>query len=355
MPKIDTSEWKKFVIGDLFDIHPTKAYKETNNTLFDEDGQNPVVVNSSYNNGIGGFTNKETTEKGGIITFSDTTTPESIFYQPNDFVGYPHVQGMYPIKYKDKWNEKTLKFFISVFRAKALSLNFDYVNKFNREYVSKMVLKLPAIDEEPDFKVMEDYIEDISSICETNFNHLFYIKDIEEKMIDTSEWEEFHLYDLFKIDSGSKLDKVYMKTDKPQINFVGRSGINKGITTKINKIADIEPYEAGNLTLALGGAYLGSCFVQNEPFYTSQNVNVLIPLTDMEVGSKLFIATVIFVESQLHYRAFIKELNKHVKTDFVIKLPVSSKGIPNWKYMNEYMDDLLKKQKDNVKILKAGV
>ena len=25
--KIDINEWKEFKIGDLFDIHPTKAYK----------------------------------------------------------------------------------------------------------------------------------------------------------------------------------------------------------------------------------------------------------------------------------------------------------------------------------------
>ena len=30
MKKIDTSKWKEFLIGDLFDIHPTKAYKKIN-------------------------------------------------------------------------------------------------------------------------------------------------------------------------------------------------------------------------------------------------------------------------------------------------------------------------------------
>ena len=46
MSKIDTTQWKEFVIGELFDIHPTKAYKLTNSRLYDEDGNNPVVVNS---------------------------------------------------------------------------------------------------------------------------------------------------------------------------------------------------------------------------------------------------------------------------------------------------------------------
>ena len=37
MKKIDTSKWKEFLIGDLFDIHPTKAYKKINIELFEEE------------------------------------------------------------------------------------------------------------------------------------------------------------------------------------------------------------------------------------------------------------------------------------------------------------------------------
>lgn len=38
MKRIDTSEWKEFRIGDLFDIHPTSAYKLTNAELFKSNG-----------------------------------------------------------------------------------------------------------------------------------------------------------------------------------------------------------------------------------------------------------------------------------------------------------------------------
>ncbi len=103
MIKIDTSKWGDFKVGDLFDIHPTKAYKLTNSKLMSENGANPVVVNSSYNNGIGGYTELKNTETGNKITFSDTTSADAIFYQENDFVGYPHVQGLYELgEYKGK-------------------------------------------------------------------------------------------------------------------------------------------------------------------------------------------------------------------------------------------------------------
>ena len=43
---------KKFRIGDLFDIHPTKAYKLNNYELFATQGVTPVLSNSSSDNGL---------------------------------------------------------------------------------------------------------------------------------------------------------------------------------------------------------------------------------------------------------------------------------------------------------------
>ena len=164
MNKIDIEQWGEFRIGDLFEIHPTKAYKLINNELFTKDGKYPVIVNSSYNNGIGGYTNLPPTEKGKIITFSDTTSSETIFFQEKPFVGYPHIQGMYPIgKYKTLWRKYSLLFFLSIFKSRAISLNYDYVNKFTRKSAKSIVIKLPVNkDGNPDFSYMETYMKKIT-------------------------------------------------------------------------------------------------------------------------------------------------------------------------------------------------
>lgn len=94
--------FKKIKIGELFKIQPTKSYKMTNIALFKTKGDIPVVTNSSLNNGVSGYVDMQPTEKGNIITYSDTTTSDGIFYQPKDFVGYSHVQGLYPIAYQKK-------------------------------------------------------------------------------------------------------------------------------------------------------------------------------------------------------------------------------------------------------------
>ncbi|WQV40058.1 restriction endonuclease subunit S [Helicobacter pylori] len=135
--------WQSFRLGDLFEIHPTKAYNLTNSHLFDSNAKNPVVTNSSLNNGISGYSSLEPTEKGNQITYSDTTTSEGIFYQKRPFIGYSHVQGLYPLKYHEFWNEKTLLFIVVAFKKVACG-RFNYGNKFNRKIASEMLILLPT-------------------------------------------------------------------------------------------------------------------------------------------------------------------------------------------------------------------
>lgn len=160
---VDTSAWKAFRVGDLFEIYPTVAHKITNAQLMD-DGDNPVVVNSSMNNGIGGFTTQSVTEDGGIITFSDTTNSDSIFYQAEPFVGYPHVQGMHPFD-SVKWSDMSLLFFVSTFRAAAAMYGFSYSNKFRRDVATNIYVMLPATpDGAPDWAYMERYMRDVMAV-----------------------------------------------------------------------------------------------------------------------------------------------------------------------------------------------
>lgn len=341
MRRINITKWSEFRVGNLFDIKPTKAYKLTNAKLLD-DGATPVVVNSAYNNGIGGYSSLEATEKGGMVTFSDTVDANTIFYQANDFIGYPHVQGLYPIgDYSNCWNEDRLLFFISVFRKAAFTKGFDYGNKFRRDIAVNLFIKLPVtFDKTPDWDYMEQYVQQIKNKAVNDItlqNNV--IQNLRNKKINTKSWKRFNLYDdeLFTIDSGTKLDKIKMTNNNPTVNFVGRANINNGVTDYIDEIEGLKPYEAGCLTISLGGEYLGSCFIQQKPFYTSQNVNVLIPKHEMNDYCKRFISTMIFREGRLRYKAFIDELNRHMKTDFSILLPVSNDNRPDWNFMEDYM------------------
>ena len=171
--------------------------------------------------------------------------------------------------------------------------------------------------------------------------------------IEIKDWKPFLLKDLYNIKLGNKFDKDKMSTENPTVNFVSRISYNNGVDLKVDKINKIEPYPSGYLTVALGGSYLGSCFVQEEPFYTGQNVAVLEP-KDKRINRlvNLFISTIIRYESKIKYYAFGRELNSHICTDFEIKLPaikesskdktLSSKNgyLPNWSLMENFVKDL---------------
>ena len=153
----------------------------SNGELYKTEGDTPVLSNSSANNGIGGYSGLKPTEDGKIITFSDTTTgTDTLFYQQDAFIGYPHVQGMYPYD-KEHWNEKQCLYFIGVMKA-ACGDGWSYSNKFTRTFVSNTTPLLPiqtdednnpVIDPErkhhpdgyiPDWDFMEKYIRTIEKI-----------------------------------------------------------------------------------------------------------------------------------------------------------------------------------------------
>lgn len=157
-PELNVQEWKEFKVGDWFDIHPTKTIDGV--SADDCVGYGvPLVVNSSANNGIAGFCDLPPTEPGGVITFSDTTDGNTFFYQPDPFIGFAHVQGMYPKT--RKWNVSELLFITTMLMFDAKG-RYNYGRKMRRDNISEVMLKLP-VDErgDPDWKFMENYIKSL--------------------------------------------------------------------------------------------------------------------------------------------------------------------------------------------------
>ena len=339
MKQIKIEEWGTFPIGELFDIHPTKAYKLTNSLLMEEDGANPIVVNSSFNNGIGGYTNQKNTEKGGIITFSDTTSADAIFFQESDFVGYPHVQGMYPIgEFKDKWTRYSLLFFVSVFRNRAIGLNYDYVNKFTRESAKKIRIKVP-VDEtgNPDFSYMESYMKNLELAVSSSLTALQSAKKFNAlRGIDTVNWKEFIIKDLFKVKR--PIARSQADYDDGDIPFVASGNFNNGVLKYLNPKKG-EILDAGNCITV--SPIDGSCFYQENDFLGRGGAGssiILLYNPRLNLYNGYFIATVIRTVCRKY--AYSDMANKNTIGTEKIKLPVDKTGNPDFLYMELYMRNL---------------
>lgn len=175
--------------------------------------------------------------------------------------------------------------------------------------------------------------------------------------IETNDWKPFFLHRLYDIRMGNKFDKNKLDEDSPEVNLVSRVSYNNGVDVKVGYVDGVNPFPAGLVTVALGGSYLGSCFVQEEPFYTAQNVAVMKPKQHMTHAVNLFISGLVRYEAKVKYYAFGRELNTHIKTDFDVKLPIqrntdgspiideslcfSDDGyVPDWQFMENYIKSL---------------
>ena len=116
------------------------------------------------------------------------------------------------------------------------------------------------------------------------------------------------LDELFNIHYGNQFDLNKMSKSKlSTINFVSRSGNNLGVVTKVDKYMNVNPFEAGQITVALGGSVLSS-FVQMAEFYTGQNVKVLQPKTEMSFEMLVYYALCI-EKNKFRYSSHGREAN----------------------------------------------
>lgn len=353
MNKIDTKNWKEFKVVDIFETTENrgKIQVPTGTSILKKDlcdGDVPFISVSGVNNGVCGYCNVTSRNDNKYRIYENFISVSflgTVFYQKGKVALDMKVHCLKPLKHS--FNDYTGKYMVTAILASLRESS--YSDQISSTMLPELPIKLPADSNgDPDWAYMEKYMKSIEEKVCSSLLELEKVKGSQSKELNITKFKKFHLYDIFSIDSGTKLDKVKMTNLNPSINFVGRSNANNGVTDFIDEIDGLKPYDSGLMTLSLGGEYLGSCFIQNKPFYTSQNVDVLIPLIPMSYLCKQYIATMIFKEGRTRYKAFIDELNRHIKTDFSILLPVDSNGNPDWQYMEIYMKSIEAKVGDSL-------
>lgn len=156
-------KWGEFLIGDLFEINPTKYYKLKNKEIISENGDVPLISNSSTDNGVMGYSNLNPLNKGNSLTCSDTTLgAETMYYQEKDFIGYSHIQHLVP---KFKGFNKAIAYMIITASRIATTNKYDYGAKFNRNEMNNTKISLPVKkDREIDFEYMETLISAVQKL-----------------------------------------------------------------------------------------------------------------------------------------------------------------------------------------------
>lgn len=122
------------------------------------------------------------------------------------------------------------------------------------------------------------------------------------------------LDEIFEIFNGNGLalnDLNLISREDKNISFISRTSANNGISDMIDEIESIKPFEAGLITVSLGGSVL-EAFVQPNKFYTGYHVAVLKPKMDMSLNMKL--AYAMFIQKNKYRYSYGRQANKTLQS-----------------------------------------
>ena len=192
--------------------------------------------------------------------------------------------------------------------------------------------------------------------------------------LDSVEWGEFKLIDIFEIKDGyyNKKPPINEKT-KSTIPFLGATKYENGITAfydletikKWDKVGKINTHNyedrlyRGNCLAVTNNGSVGNIYFQNHTFTCSHDVTPLyLKVRKLNKYIAHFLATMLrkTAESFEYAKKWRPERMRSSK----IMLPIDSNSDPNWKFMEDYIKQEMKVQSRKVasyyenKLMKLG-
>lgn len=168
--------------------------------------------------------------------------------------------------------------------------------------------------------------------------------------IDTREWQEFKIGDLFDI--SRPVARSQAKYEDGNIPFVASGNFNNGVT-KWCMPKDDEVLDAGNCITV--SPLDGSAFYQGEPFLGRGGAGsaiLMLQNKNLTELSGLFVSSVI--RRSLTKYTYSDQLNSKTIENEIVRLPVDSSGNPDWAYMDKYMTKVMSASEKSLKHLRKA-
>ncbi|MFN7594591.1 MAG: N-6 DNA methylase [bacterium] len=147
--------------------------------------------------------------------------------------------------------------------------------------------------------------------------------------VATKGWKPFTIGDLFEIKKGKRLTNATMKPGN--VPFIGAIEDNNGVRTYIGQTAN---HKGNTITVNYNGS-VAEAFYQPDPFWASDDVNVLYPKFKMNPIMGLFIAAVIRQEKYRFNYGRKWHLERMASSS--ISLPAKKNGEPDFQAMEALM------------------
>lgn len=170
------------------------------------------------------------------------------------------------------------------------------------------------------------------------------------KKVNTSNWVDFVVSDIFEINQKGKKNNVptganvnkkdLIKGSTPRISV---TGINNGILDYFEDLPSNPNYRIYENFISV--SFLGTVFYQKEKASIDMKVHCLKPIRIKLTKNtgKFLVSTII---ASLKNVSYADQISSTLLATLKIKIPIDLKGEPDWTYMENYMEDIEKKVKN---------
>ena len=361
---LNTSDWKRFNLGRLFDIRKGKRLTAEDQ----EDGNNLYIGAIDSNNGVANHIGQEPIHEGNTISLSYNGSVGEAFYQPEPYWATDDVNALYP-KF-DGFNESIGLFMCAVIRQE--KYRFSYGRKWTLDNMNESDICLPikkntdgtpVYDDDhvfsdegfiPDLKYMEDYIDSLHNKPLTTKN-----KSDEVPELHVDEWKSFRVGRLFTMLNGKGITQDEISENEGAFIAVQSGEDNNGVMGKIDldycRQMNYTISERPCLTVARSGS-AGFVSFQVDGCVVGDSAKILL-LPESIATTKVYL----FMQTILTANRFKYTYGRKVTEDKYmnewLSLPIqcnqdgtpvldeektfSDEGfIPDWEYMEKYISAL---------------
>lgn len=336
--KIDTNDWKEFVVGDLFDAERGKIGVMRGLS----DGRVPVIAAAGCNQGIAGYYDVDAPYMDKLTVSCNGVGCGSTFYH----IGLFNCNGdAMVLTEKFKMSEPIGLMLASILNS-MLTQKYSYTEKLSPDKIKFEIIKLPATsDGQPDWDYMERYMREVMADCERKYQILVDIAK-EKHQVDTSSWGEFRVGDLFEIGHPKVYHTRQLEESITGLPYITRGQFNNGLKYYVRDSAELTHNPAGVISFGAEGS---TFFYQKEEYVSGRDM-YYIDTRNLSESTCLFLVSCLSIIADKY--SYTNGMFPKKVVDEIIKLPITDQGAPDWEYMDSYMRQVMNGQQNIILCLK---
>jgi len=158
--KLETQNWKEFTIDDIFRIDKGQRLEEINRI----EGTTPLVTAGAYNQGINNYINYDIFKEKMDLNHHKLTVDMfcNVFYHEYEYFSDDNIHTLFfrNEKFSKYYENRYVNLFLATI-LKQLIHKYDFGRQVRLKRLPFDTIKLPVINNKPDFEFMEDFIKSL--------------------------------------------------------------------------------------------------------------------------------------------------------------------------------------------------